>query len=233
MKKLFVANWKSNKNREEVEKWMDKFSEFMARQQAADSFNSTVVICPPMPFVELVSKKMKDESVFKNVFLGVQDMSQFPAGSYTGAVSARNLEGFNVQYAIIGHSERRKYFHETHQEIANKIDQCLENSIQPIMCIDADQMHEQFSHLADDVKKKTTVAYEPIKYIGGTETQPADEAVRVIREIIDRYSPKQVIYGGSVNPDSIAPFLHHDEVAGFLIGGASLKAESFGEIIIN
>lgn len=232
MKKLYIANWKSNKNFEQSTAWITEFSKQIAPHLLQKDFEKEIVIAPSFPAIPGVNYFIGAQKMKDHLFLASQDISPFPAGSYTGAVSAVNLQDSGVKYVIVGHSERRKYFHETHQDIANKIDQCLENNLTPIMCVDADIMSEQFSHLTDEVRKKIIVAYEPVDYIGGTETQPVDEALKVVQEIIERYSPMRVIYGGSVNSDSITPFLKHDKISGFLVGGASLKVESFVDLLI-
>ena len=126
--KYVIANWKSNKSRGEAENWMDGFENIKV-QSASQQTDVKTIICPPMPSLMFVSNKLLDREKFANVHLGVQDISPFPAGKYTGAVSARNLDGFGVAYAIVGHSERRQFFHETHQDVANKVAQCVDNGI--------------------------------------------------------------------------------------------------------
>ena len=233
MKKLFIANWKSNKNFQQSTAWITDFSKQIAPHLLQKDFQKEIVIAPAFPAIAGVNYFIGSQKMSDQLFLASQDISPFPAGAYTGAVSAINLQDSGVKYAIVGHSERRKYFHETHQEIANKIDQCLENSIQPILCIDADQAAEQFTHISDDLRSKIIIAYEPIEYIGGTETQPVDKILNVIKEFKQLYSPKQIIYGGSVNADSITPLLAHDEIEGFLVGGASLEVEKFIQIVLS
>ncbi len=227
MKKLYIANWKSNKNFQQSTAWITEFCKKIAPHVLQKDYDKEIVIAPSFPSIAGVNYFIGSQKMSDYLLLGSQDISAYPAGAYTGAVSAINLQDSGVKYAIVGHSERRKYFHETHQDIALKIEQCLENSIQPILCIDADQAAEQFVHISDEIRSKIILAYEPIEYIGGTETQPVEDVLKVVKEFQSRYSPKQVIYGGSVNADSVTPFLEHDEISGFLVGGASLEVESF------
>ena len=231
MKKLFIANWKSNKNFEQSSAWITEFAKQVSPYIAQADFQKEIVIAPSFPVIAGVNYFISSQKMSNNILLASQDISSYPAGSYTGAVSAVNLQDLNIKYAIVGHSERRKYFHESHQDVALKIEQCLENSIQPILCIDADQAAEQFTHIPDEQRSKIILAYEPVEYIGGTETQPVNQILKVIQEFKESYSPKQIIYGGSVNAESITPMLEHDEISGFLVGGASLEVESFLALI--
>lgn len=231
MKKLIIANWKSNKSREEVVKWMDTFEERMKTMVVANMVNNDIVICPPMPSLMFVSNRLLNRQLFGQVQLGVQNVSPYPAGSYTGAVSVRNLEGFNVKYAIVGHSERRKYFNETNDDVAKKVEQCVEASITPIVCVDRNEVTAQAEAIDKDLHKKLVIAYEPIEFIGTGTAQPVEEVLEVMSEIKDVFPESRVIYGGSVNLDNIDEFKSHDQIAGFLVGSASLDADTFIDLI--
>ena len=222
--KLIVANWKSNKNREGAARWIREFGSEGRGQRVK------VVICPAFPSVSIVSDFLKEKKI-DNVFLGVQDISQFQAGAYTGAVSAQNLVGFDVSYAIIGHSERRRYFNETVQIVAQKIGQCLENDIQPILCLDGDQIQQQAMVLDEKIFDQLIIAYEPIEFIGTGKSQSIKEVLAVVRRIRQAFGQVKVLYGGSVDEISAATYLLSDELDGVLVGGASLDVDRFGKIV--
>lgn len=219
MKKIFIANWKSNKTQVEVTAWLDSFKPYIGLEQE-------VVIAPPYPFLSLVAEKIKDK---EDVFLAVQNLSTYPAGSYTGEVCVRNLDGFEVKYAILGHSERRRYFKESHQDVANKISQALNNGIIPVMCIDRDYIEDQAQFIDLESLSKCVVVYEPLAAIGTGEVAPVKEVVKVVKEIKSIFGQVPVLYGGSVNPENIASYLEVTD--GVLVGGASLDAEVFAKLV--
>lgn len=219
MQKLFVANWKSNKNQEEVKLWLAAFKPYIGLEQK-------VVIAPPSPFLAMVAEKIKTN---QDISLAVQNLSSYPAGSYTGEVCARNLEGLGVKYAILGHSERRRYLGETHQDVANKVVQTLENGMIPIVCLDQDYIEGQAQLIDPELLSKCVVAYEPLAAIGTGESAPVKEVVGVVAEIKSVFGQVAVLYGGSVNPDNIAPYLAVTD--GVLVGGASLDAAVFAELL--
>lgn len=219
MSKLFVANWKSNKTLEEVRQWMDDFKVELNDDQE-------IVIAPPYPFLSLVADKIKD---LPGVSLAVQNLSSFPAGSYTGEVCVRNLEGLGVKYAIVGHSERRRYLKESHQDVANKVSQALNNGITPIVCVDQDYMEDQAQLIESDLLSQCVVAYEPLVAIGTGENAPVKEVAKVVKEIKEVFGEVPVLYGGSVSPDNVILYLEITD--GVLVGGASLDVGVFAELI--
>jgi triosephosphate isomerase len=231
MSKLMIANWKSNKNLKETELWFSSFEKKLETLVALDKLHYEVVIAPPMPFIFSVKNSLEKSPLHQSVSLGIQDISAYPAGSYTGAVSGANLENLNVKYAIVGNSERRKYFHETSQDIALKVDQCLENGITPVVCVDRGQIQTQSDLIHSNKREKIVVAYEPIEHIGTGVSQDVSEVLEVIKEIGNSFSGSRIIYGGSVNRDNIAQYLPKSEIEGFLVGSASLDAEHFVDLM--
>lgn len=221
MSKLFVANWKSNKNLEEVSQWFKDFKVELDEDQE-------VVIAPPYPFLSLVADKIKD---LPGVSLAVQNLSSYPAGSYTGEVCVRNLKGLGVKYAILGHSERRRYLGESHQDVANKVSQALNNSITPIVCVDQDYVEDQSLAIQAKLLEKCVVAYEPLSAIGTGENASVKEVASVVTEIKSVFGETPVLYGGSVNSENIEPYLKVAD--GVLVGGASLDAKMFAKLIEN
>lgn len=221
--KLVVANWKSNKNNGEVIDWLDGYQ---AKQTT--NHNATVVICPAFTAVSTVWEKLK---LFreKTPFLGVQDISSFPAGRYTGAISVKNLEGFDVKYAIVGHSERRRYFGESHQAVANKVVQCVENGITPIVCVDDEYIRQQSVAIESKYYSKCVVAYEELGAIGTGNNEPLDHVSKVIDLIRSSFDGASVLYGGSVDKDNIKGYLEITD--GVLVGTASLDPDHFAQLV--
>lgn len=223
--KLIIANWKSNKSREEVEHWLDTFETHSPRLGS----EVEAVIAPPMPSLMFVSNRLLAKDKHPRTALAVQDLSPFPAGAYTGAISAVNVQGFKVKYAIVGHSERRRYFHETHQDVANKVTQALENGITPIVCVDDEYIAEQAAAIERDSLSRCVVAYEELSAIGTGNNEPIEHVQEVFQRIKKVFGNVPVIYGGSVDVDNIAEYL--DFADGALVGTASLDAEKFASLI--
>lgn len=220
MTKLIIANWKSHKNTSEISEWLEDFG----KQVALTSSDATIIIAPPFPFLSQVSQAIKNWG-HNNIKLSVQDISPFPAGSYTGAVTGFNLDGLHVDYAIVGHSERRKYFHETHTEVAQKVAQAIDTGMTPIVCVDDEYTLAQANAIDQALLQKCVVAYEPIEAIGSGENQPIDEVKPVIAEIKKAFGDVPVLYGGSVDVESVDEYLAVTD--GVLVGGASLDAKEF------
>lgn len=226
-----IANWKSNKNRAEVEEWMHTFEKQLEILVALDKLKYDTVICPPMPSLSQVSDRLLNKALHSHTFLGVQDISPFPAGSYTGAVSGHNLIGFGVKYAVVGHSERRKYFKESSLEVSKKVESCIEERITPIVCVDRNEIDAQADFIEKGKYSKLVVAYEPVDHIGTGIAQDVSEVLPVMRELKAVFRGARIIYGGSVNPDNIDEFIAEEEIEGFLVGHASLDVDEFGELL--
>jgi triosephosphate isomerase len=220
--RYLVGNWKSNKTLEESLAWLKEIRE------ASISPEVEVVICPPYPFLATLAN---DERRTTSLKLGVQDVSPFPFGAYTGAIAAEMIKDW-AHYAILGHSERRKYFHETHQEVANKVDRCVEAGIVPIVCVDEDYIDQQMAAIQNEHIKKIIIAYEPLSAIGSGDPDTPEHSVQVAQTIKDKAEfDVPVLYGGSVKPGNIQSFLSHQEISGALVGGASLDADEWNNLI--
>jgi len=219
MKKLFiVANWKCNKTVGEAEEWIEQFSIFNFQF----SKNLEIILCPP--FTLLYSLKLLITNYQLPIILGAQDVSPFPDGAYTGEVSARMLKDLGVEYVIIGHSERRRYFKEGNQVLENKIREVIDFGLIPIFCV---------QNSTDPVPRGVKiVAYEPVFAIGtGSPDTPenAEKQAEIIKNILGQEII--VLYGGSVNEENVAIFCQQKDLSGVLIGGASLDPEKFIKII--
>jgi triosephosphate isomerase len=223
-----IANWKSHKNRQETKSWLKHF----IRSLPPLSSRLKIIICPPSPYLSLVHQQLKPISPFgRSLHLGSQDISPFPPGNYTGAANARMFKDF-VTFAIVGHSERRRYFKETNQEIANKVNLALDEKITPILCLDQNNLYPQLSALNPKHYAKIITAYEPVGAIGtGQPDTPknANKFAQKVKTITEKNIP--VLYGGSVNPQNISSFIDQEHINGVLVSSASLKPAIFLDLI--
>lgn len=220
MKKYLIGNWKSHKNLAEARSWAAAF----AQQTSSIPDQVEVVVAPPFSLLPTVADGLADSQAK----LAVQDLSPFDAGSYTGAVSIRNLDGLSVEYAIVGHSERRRYFKETNQDVARKIDQALSADITPIVCVDEDYVTSQAAAINEDYLADCLVAYEPVGAIGTGNNVDVGKVKEVKKQINQNFGEVPVLYGGSVNPENVAEYTLVCD--GVLVGGASLKPDQFSVV---
>ena len=233
--KYIVANWKSNKNKDEAKAWFSKLDELLLTRQQYSGY--TLVVAVPFPFLSLAQEAIERSQSFKQdsdqvavpVKLAVQDISPFDAGSYTGAVSARQLANFGVSFAVVGHSERRRYFAETSTEVAAKVALCLEENITPIVCVDDPYLEEQAMEIAAHDRSKILVAYEALATIGTGEPLDPDAFLRAKQEILTAFGSVPVLYGGSVESSNVSEYAEHAD--GYLVGGASLDPADFVAIL--
>lgn len=222
MSKLIIANWKSNKSPTEVVAWFER-----VQQQATEIDLTTVtpIVAPAFSLLSAASQPVQE----LGWQLAAQDLSPFPAGSYTGAVSARNIQELGVKYVLVGHSERRRYFGETAAEIARKVEQALENAFTPIVCVDEQSLVPQAEALTPALAKQCVVAYEPAAAIG-TGNNASLETVKAFRtQVEERFGAVPFVYGGSVNEQTTGEYLLVTD--GVLIGTASLDATQFLQVL--
>ena len=211
-----------------MEKWLSEFSS-LSQSLLKTAAGIEIIICPALSLVTTVAKWLADHRSNLPVSLGVQDISPYPAGAYTGAVSARNLDGLGVKYALVGHSERRHYFHENHQDVANKVSQCLENGMTPIVCVDVDYLQAQANAIKAEELARCLVAYEPLTAIGSGENQPVAEVEPIVKQVRQAFGSETVIYGGSVTPANVAAYAPVTD--GVLVGTDSLDPAVFTQLI--
>ena len=222
--KIILANWKSNKTLSEAMKWLE-----VVGPLSKNSLH-TIVLCPPSTFLAPLHYIIQQQGYA--VQLGVQDLSQFPAGAYTGALSVRNLEELGVKYALLGHSERRRYFHETVQEIANKAELATEADIIPIVCLRTEDIAAQTASLSIEIRKKIVVLYETVGHIGTGEVEDLSQVLQKVKEIRKAFAMDvPVLYGGSVSNTTRDSFMNEELLAGIVVGTKSLDAGEFGKII--
>lgn len=241
---IVAGNWKMNESFPQADDLINAISEQLRNFDMADV---DIIVCPPFPYLELVGDISEDG----NFFTGAQNVSKYDNGAYTGEVSASMLKSLGVDYCIVGHSERRKYFFETNQDIAQKVDKLLHEDITPIMCVGeslqqrqaaeyldfiATQVKEGLFHLSEQEVRRCIIAYEPIWAIGTGLTATKEQAQEIhsfIRSLIkEKYSDEvaediSILYGGSCKPSNAKELFSMPDVDGGLIGGASLKEKDF------
>lgn len=226
--KFVVGNFKSNKTRTEYESWIDIFEQYSA---GFPPDVIRVVLCPSSPSLMFVSNRLLDRQKHPSTYVGIQDISPYPAGAYTGAVSNRNVDGFHVHYAIVGHSERRSHFHETNSDVANKVREAITAQITPIVCVTASTVLSQANAIDAEYRNKVIVAFEPIEHIGTGETDTMDHILEVKKAVVSSFGAVHYLYGGSVDTHTDTNLLRHPEIDGFLVGSATLDASQFVELI--
>lgn len=246
-KNIVAGNWKMNLSFSEAEILIDEIVSGLEGFKAKPN----VILCPPMPYIELASDLAQDGLFFS----GAQNVACWNNGAYTGEVSAQMLSAMDVEYCIVGHSERRKYFKESSKDIAQKVDRLLENGIRPIFCcgevledrekdkhfkVVEKQVKDALFHLTEKEMLNVVVAYEPVWAIGTGKTATSSQAQEMhafIRSLLEKKYGKKVsdnisiLYGGSCNSKNAKELFANKDVDGGLIGGASLKAEDFIAII--
>ena len=248
MRKYIVAgNWKMNLTLDEGIDLTNEVNQYFEQHDT----KADVIICPP--FIHLVAlHAVADE---KHVAIGAQNCSEHSHGAYTGEVSAAMVKSTGAQYVILGHSERREYFNETTQQLKEKVQQAIDNKLDVIFCVgeplDVREKEEQNDYVARQLKESLfdfdaetfahiTIAYEPIWAIGTGKTATTEQAQDMhghIRQLIakqygnDVAQQTTILYGGSCKPSNAEQLFSQPDIDGGLIGGASLKAEDFVQIV--
>ena len=231
---FFVANWKLNGNLQFID-------QFIANISLPNANSKCVVICPTAIHLDYLSKN-------KNGFyVGAQNVSEHEEGAYTGEISVRSLKETNVNFCIVGHSERRQIFKEIDQEINLKSARLIANNVVPIICI-GETLEQKEKGITNAVLEEqlmnsipssstfenTIIAYEPVWAIGTGLTptiEEIDETHRFIRDHNDKFNKYKILYGGSVKASNAREITDLANVDGALIGGASLISEEFTKII--
>ncbi len=247
MRNIIIAgNWKMNKTFSEAEDFFVELTDFLNEKELG---KVEVVVCSPYPYLEMAS----DFACENQVFIGAQNVNENVFGAYTGEISASMLKSMEIDYCIIGHSERRKYYHETDDLINPKLKKLQEFEIVPILCI-GETLEEREKGITEQViisqlkgalkeikiNDDLVIAYEPVWAIGTGRTatpQQAQEIHSLIRKwISEKFSSEisdsiSILYGGSMKPENIRELLHQPDIDGGLIGGASLDIDKFKAMI--
>ena len=243
-KKIVAGNWKMNKTPSEAVALVEELKPLVANEDV------DVVFCVPAIDIIPVAEAVKGT----NIQVGAENMYFEESGAYTGEISPAMLTDAGVKYVVLGHSERREYFAETNETVNKKMLKAFEHGITPIMCcgetleqreqgVTMDFIRQQvkvgFQNVTADQAKTAVIAYEPIWAIGTGKTATTEQAEEVcagiracIAEVYDEATAEaiRIQYGGSVNAGNAAELFAQADIAGGLVGGASLKAD-FGKIV--
>ena len=244
-RKVIAGNWKMNMLPNEAMEMITKLAPDVKETE------NEVVLC--VPYTDLFYSLLAAQGT--NIKIGAQNMHFAEKGAYTGEVSGKMLKAIGVEYVIIGHSERRQYFAETDETVNKKIKAAFENELKPIVCVGetleqreagsafeviTEQTRKALEGLTNTQVQNTIIAYEPIWAIGTGKTatsEDANESCKKIRDEISKIYGQNVAegviiqYGGSMKPENAKELLEMPDIDGGLIGGASLKAETFEKIV--
>lgn len=249
MRKIIIAgNWKLNKTLFEAIDLVNGLKRELVDVSAVD-----IVVCP----VFTALSDVKDTLTDTNIEVGAQNLYWEDSGAFTGEVSAPLLKDLGVKYVIIGHSERRQFFGETNETVNKRIKAALKHKLIPIVCVGEnlqereanktfdvvrDHIEGSLSGFTKDEIKEMVIAYEPVWAIGTGKTataQQAQEVHKYIRGLLEKIAGAEVAqavriqYGGSVKAENTAELIGQEDIDGALVGGASLKADSFAAIVKN
>jgi triosephosphate isomerase len=243
---VIAGNWKLNNNREESVELVSRLKEMISDVEQVE-----VVVAPPYTALCSVADVIKGS----NIFLSAQNTFWEESGAFTGEISPSMLKDIGCQYTIIGHSERRLYFGETNETVNKRLKAAISASLTPIVCVGEtleereaektfavidQQIKEGLIDLSSHDMERAVLAYEPVWAIGTGKTATPDQAQEVhhyIRQLIARIFDKEIadqiriLYGGSVKPENVDQLMAQEDIDGALVGGASLKADSFARII--
>lgn len=244
-KPIIAGNWKMNKTREESVELVEELKKIELNKDVEK------ILC--VPYLNL--QKVKELLEGTDIKVGAQNMHWEESGAYTGEVSPIMLKELDIDYVILGHSERRQYFNETDETVNKKIKSALKHNISPIMCV-GETLEEKEAGSAKDVVRlqvekgfegidrkqisDIVIAYEPIWAIGTGKTASADDAndmLGFIRDVIAEIAGNEISqniriqYGGSVKPSNVSELMDKEHVDGALVGGASLNASDFSKLI--
>ena len=247
-KQIAAANWKMNLTITQAADLLDE----LIKENVTLEPGREAGVAVPFPYLALAKEKLKNK---KGFFVAAQNCYIQAAGAFTGEVSAAMLASMEIDYVIIGHSERREIFGEDNKMLAQKTDICLHNGIKPIFCCgepldirEAEhqnkyvqtQVQESLFHLTTEMLRNFIIAYEPIWAIGTGRTASAEQAQEMhfhIRKVIgEKYGNElaesiSILYGGSVKANNAKEIFEKPDVDGGLVGGASLIAKEFEEIM--
>lgn len=247
-KQIAAANWKMNLKYQDAEKLLQD----ILKADIMPAPGQKVIFAVPFPYLIMAKSDVADDRGYS---IAAQNCSDKKSGAYTGEVSAEMLQSIGVHYCIIGHSERREYYGETNTVLADKLNLCLQNRITPIFCCGEalevrekseqnawvqKQLEESLFHLSPEEVSGIIIAYEPIWAIGTGKTASTEQAQEMhahVRSVLEsKYGSEvantiPILYGGSVKANNAAELFAAPDVDGGLVGGASLVAADFIEII--
>lgn len=245
MPPIFIANWKMNGSRQMLTEWLH------ALRDAALDPKATLVLCPPSPYLDMAAALA--QALHLPLSIGAQNVHGEPKGAFTGEVSVAILQDVGCRYVLVGHSERRRLFHENDTLVAQKSLAAQQANLIPIVCVGETQeernlgltqgivetqLNAVLTHAGPSCFNGAIIAYEPLWAIGTGVTATPEQAQTVhagirswLQQKIKGASLVPLIYGGSVTPDNASQLMQQLDIQGLLVGGASLKASDFLSII--
>lgn len=243
-KPIIAGNWKMHKTIAEALEFVNDVKD------KVNNDNVEAVICAPFTLL----KDLKEAKKGTNIKIGAQNMHFEEKGAFTGEISPLMLKELDMDYVVIGHSERRQYFNETNETVNKKVLKALEVGIDPILCV-GETLEEREAGNTKDVCKvqvekalenvskedlaKVVIAYEPVWAIGTGKTatsEDANDVIAYIREVVanlykELANEVRIQYGGSVKPSNVAEIMNQSDIDGALVGGASLEANDYVKLV--
>ncbi len=243
-KPIIAGNWKMHKTIAEALEFVNDVKD------KVNNDNVEAVICAPFTLL----KDLKEATKGTNIKIGAQNMHFEEKGAFTGEISPLMLKELDMDYVVIGHSERRQYFNETNETVNKKVLKALEVGIDPILCV-GETLEEREAGNTKDVCKvqvekalenvykedlaKVVIAYEPVWAIGTGKTatsEDANDVIAYIREVVanlykELANEVRIQYGGSVKPSNVAEIMNQSDIDGALVGGASLEANDYVKLV--
>lgn len=243
-KPIIAGNWKMNKTIKEAMDFVNDVKDKVQNDKVE------AVICAPFTLL----KDLKEATKGTNIKIGAQNMHYADNGAFTGEIAPNMLKELDIDYVVIGHSERREYFNETDETVNKKVLKALEVGIDPILCCGETleerevgktkevckvQVEKALENVSKDDLEKVVIAYEPVWAIGTGKTatsEDANDVIKYIREVVanlygDLANKVRIQYGGSVKPQNVAEIMAQSDIDGALVGGASLESSDYTKLV--
>ena len=243
-KPIIAGNWKMHKTIAEALEFVNEVKDRVNNDKVE------AVICAPFTLL----KDLKQATKGTNIKIGAQNMHFEEKGAFTGEISPLMLKELDMDYVVIGHSERRQYFNETDETVNKKVLKALEVGIDPILCVGETleereagntkdvckvQVEKALENVSKEELAKVVIAYEPVWAIGTGKTatsEDANDVIAYIREVVanlygELANEVRIQYGGSVKPSNVAEIMNQSDIDGALVGGASLEANDYVELV--
>ncbi len=243
-KPIIAGNWKMNKTIKEAMDFVNDVKDKVQNDKVE------AVICAPFTLL----KDLKEATKGTNIKIGAQNMHYADNGAFTGEIAPNMLKELDIDYVVIGHSERREYFNETDETVNKKVLKALEVGIDPILCCGETleereagktkevckvQVEKALENVSKEDLEKVVIAYEPVWAIGTGKTatsEDANDVIKYIREVVanlygDLANKVRIQYGGSVKPQNVAEIMAQSDIDGALVGGASLESSDYTKLV--
>jgi len=243
-KPIIAGNWKMHKTIAEALEFVNDVKDKVSNNEVE------AVICAPFTLL----KDLKEATKGTNIKIGAQNMHFEEMGAFTGEISPLMLKELDMDYVVIGHSERRQYFNETNETVNKKVLKALDVEINPILCVGETleereagntknickvQVEKALENVSKEDLAKIVIAYEPVWAIGTGKTatsEDANDVIAYIREVVanlygELANEIRIQYGGSVKPSNVAEIMNQSDIDGALVGGASLQANDYVELV--